>query len=63
MARHLSVGVEIEAKDGFSEEAAKITESSSKLARRLQAGQRRLAELDQRTGSLQRLDKPGRCLS
>lgn len=63
MARELTVGVAIEAKDGFSREAAKIAASSDKLAGRLRSGQRRLAELGERAGSLKRLDEAGRRLS
>lgn len=59
----LKVGVAIEARDAFSSEARKIAAASDKLADRLKAGQRQLAELGRREGALKRLDAMGAKLS
>ena len=55
----LKVGIAIEAKDGFSAEAGKAAAASRKLAERLGAAQRQLAELGARDASLKRLDALG----
>lgn len=55
MAKELKVGIAIEARDGFSGPSKRIGESSSRLSRHIEAGQKRLGEARGLDASLKRM--------